>query len=172
MKSLRIGSWSFQPFSAAVHRMAYVVNCFDCLQGKHEEEVAKLNQQMLSRQEAWAAEKAKMDSIARAADKKHQQLADRTALVRNRLGSGAPLLTFPISGERPATKGLLPLQELEKLQASAKQDVAAAHAQVGAPRILYQQHIMHVTMMKQHSGITSHTMTGEGPEDRAETCRG
>ncbi|CAK0784296.1 hypothetical protein CVIRNUC_007500 [Coccomyxa viridis] len=69
-------------------------------QGKHEEEVAKLNQQMLSRQEAWAAEKAKMDSIAREADKKHQQLADRTAL------------------------------ELEKLQASAKQDVAAAQAQV------------------------------------------
>ena len=65
--------------------MACVVNCFSCLQGKHEEELARLSQQILSRQEAWAAEKAKLDGIAREADKKHQQLADRTALVRNRL---------------------------------------------------------------------------------------
>ena len=143
--SPQLSSWSFQLASAGVHCMACVVNCFSCLQGKHEEEIAKLNQQMLSRQEAWAAEKAKLDSIASEADRKHQQLADRTALVRNGLGSGAPLSTCSISGERHANKGVLPLQELEKLQASAKQDVAAAQAQVVATHILHQQHIMHVT---------------------------
>ena len=36
---------------------------------------------MQSKQKEWDAEKARMDAIAREADKKHQQLADRTALV-------------------------------------------------------------------------------------------
>ena len=36
---------------------------------------------MHTKEEEWKAEKARMDSIAREADRKHQQLADRTALV-------------------------------------------------------------------------------------------
>lgn len=42
---------------------------------------------MQFKQKEWDAEKARMDAIAREADKKHQQLADRTALV-----TSSPLL--------------------------------------------------------------------------------
>ena len=38
-------------------------------------------------------------------------------------------------GEDVQVRALLLLQELEKLQASAKQDVAAAQAQVDAPHV-------------------------------------
>ncbi|CAL5229872.1 g13283 [Coccomyxa viridis] len=65
---------------------------------KHAAEVARLRDEMHTKEEEWKAEKARMDSIAREADRKHQQLADRTAL------------------------------ELDKLQSSAKQEVASAHA--------------------------------------------
>ena len=51
------------------------------LQETHAGEVAKLKEEMHTKEEEWKAEKAKMDSIARDADRKHQQLADRTALV-------------------------------------------------------------------------------------------
>ena len=56
-----------------------------CFQDKHAEELAKLGKQMESRQEEWKSEKAKMDGVAMEADKKHQQLADRTALVTSSL---------------------------------------------------------------------------------------
>ena len=59
------------------------------LQEEQAVEVAALKNQMRSKEEDWRADKARMDSIAREADKKHQQLADRTALVM--------LTTFTVS---------------------------------------------------------------------------
>ncbi len=53
-------------------------------QEKHAAEVARLRDEMhtvVTMEEEWKAEKARMDSTAREADRKHQQLADRTALV-------------------------------------------------------------------------------------------
>ena len=44
-------------------------------------DIAALKGEMHTKEEEWKAEKARMDSIAREADRKHQQLADRTALV-------------------------------------------------------------------------------------------
>ena len=51
------------------------------LQEEQAMEVAALKDQIRSKEEEWKADKASMDSIAKDADKKHQQLADRTALV-------------------------------------------------------------------------------------------
>ena len=51
------------------------------LQEKRAAELARLKDEMHIKEEEWKAEKARMDSIAREADRKHQQLADRTALV-------------------------------------------------------------------------------------------
>ena len=59
-------------------------SCLDALaplQEKHILEMTQLKEQMQSKEEGWKLEKARMDSIAREADRKHQQLADRTALV-------------------------------------------------------------------------------------------
>ena len=94
---------------------------------------------MQFKQKEWDAEKARMDAIAREADKKHQQLADRTALVT----SSPPLAHAILLGQvqrmlhaNMVVITLAVLQELDKLQSSAKQDVARAQAQVRYPSVI------------------------------------
>ena len=55
-----------------------------------QQEVAKLKEETHTKEEEWKAEKARIDSIARDADRKHQQLADRTALVGSLLIPASP----------------------------------------------------------------------------------
>lgn len=85
---------------------------------------------MYTKEEEWKAEKARSDSIAKDADKKHQQLADRTALV-------GPAHTHFLSSACARKRCFdhwkclaSSLQELDKLQSSAKQEVASAQANV------------------------------------------
>ena len=67
------------------------------LQEKHADEIAQLRDEMHSKQNDWKAEKARMESVTREADKKHQQLADRTALVNSRLARIALLYSCTLA---------------------------------------------------------------------------
>ncbi len=67
------------------------------LQEKHAGEIAQLRNEMHSNHKNWKDEKAKMESVTREADKKHQQLADRTALVYSRLAQIALLYSCTLA---------------------------------------------------------------------------